>query len=174
MSSTLTKSTTAFASFFDRRWWRENDIFIKASDLAEDSPLAQPYYSPYDLVRVGNGKNNFGILRTFYVLGLEQSHKMKHEILNKPSKMEMGWRVYAERFIDDRKTGFSSDSVYTPDAREGVYFRGSGDSLEILGTSHHYETMALSGFISESIDFGTFTLRPVSYTHLTLPTIYSV
>tara|TARA_B100000427_G_scaffold289905_1_gene265867 strand:- start:1582 stop:2739 length:1158 start_codon:yes stop_codon:yes gene_type:complete len=85
---------------------------------------------------------------------------MKHEILNKPSKMEMGWRVYAERFIDDRKTGFSSDSVYTPDAREGVYFRGSGDSLEILGTSHHYETMALSGFISESIDFGTFTLRP--------------
>ena len=82
------------------------------------------------------------------------------EILNKPSKMEMGWRVYAERFIDDRKTGFSSDSVYTPDAREGVYFRGSGDSLEILGTSHHYETMALSGFISESIDFGTFTLRP--------------
>lgn len=160
LSSTLTKSTTAFASFFDRRWWRENDIFIKASDLAEDSPLAQPYYSPYDLVRVGNGKNNFGILRTFYVLGLEQSYKMKHEILNKPSKMEMGWRVYAERFIDDRKTGFSSDSVYTPDAREGVYFRGSGDSLEILGTSHHYETMALSGFISESIDFGTFTLRP--------------
>ena len=44
LSSTLTKSTTAFASFFDRRWWRENDIFIKASDLAEDSPLAQPYY----------------------------------------------------------------------------------------------------------------------------------
>ena len=44
LSSTLTKSTTAFASFFDRRWWRENDIFIKASDLGEDSPSAQPYY----------------------------------------------------------------------------------------------------------------------------------
>ena len=50
--------------------------------------------------------------------------------------------------------------MYTPDAREGVYFRGSGDSLEILGTSHHYETIALSGFLSESIDFGTLTLRP--------------
>ena len=160
LSSTLTKSTTAFASFFDRRWWRENDIFIKASDLGEDSPSAQPYYSTFDLVRVGNGKNNFGILRTFYVLGLEQSYKMKHDLFNRPSKMETGWRVYAERFIDDRKTGFTKDSVYTPDAREGVYFRGSGDSLEILGTSHHYETIALSGFLSESIDFGTLTLRP--------------
>ena len=160
LSSTLTKSTTAFASFFDRRWWRENDIFIKASDLGEDSPSAQPYYSTFDLVRVGNGKNNFGILRTFYVLGLERSYKMKHDLFNRPSKMETGWRVYAERFIDDRQTGFTNDSVYTPDAREGVYFRGSGDSLEILGTSHHYETIALSGFLSESIDFGTLTLRP--------------
>ena len=160
LSSTLTKSTTAFASFFDRRWWRENDIFIKASDLGEDSPSAQPYYSTFDLVRVGNGKNNFGILRTFYVLGLERSYKMKHDFFNRPSKMETGWRVYAERFIDDRQTGFTNDSVYTPDAREGVYFRGSGDSLEILGTSHHYETIALSGFLSESIDFGTLTLRP--------------
>ena len=160
LSSTLTKSTTAFASFFDRRWWRENDIFIKASDLGEDSPSAQPYYSTFDLVRVGNGKNNFGILRTFYVLGLERSYKMKHDFFNRPSKMETGWSVYAERFIDDRKTGFRKDSVYTPDAREGVYFRGSGDSLEILGTSHHYETIALSGFLSESIDFGTLTLRP--------------
>ena len=160
LSSTLTKSTTAFASFFDRRWWRENDIFIKASDIGEDSPSAQPYYSTFDLVRVGNGKNNFGILRTFYVLGLERSYKMKHDFFNRPSKMETGWRVYAERFIDDRQTGFTNDSVYTPDAREGVYFRGSGDSLEILGTSHHYETIALSGFLSESIDFGTLTLRP--------------
>ena len=31
-------------------------------------------------------------------------------------------------FIDDRKTGFTSDSFAT-DAREGVYFRGSGDLL---------------------------------------------
>lgn len=28
LSSNLTKSTTAFVSFFDRRWWRENDIFV--------------------------------------------------------------------------------------------------------------------------------------------------
>ena len=160
ISSAITKSTAAFASYFDRRWWRENDIFIKSSDLGTENPAAEPYYSSFDLVRVGNGIDNFGILRTFYVTGIEQSFKVKHKMLGQSSKMETGWRVYWERFIDDRKTGFTSDSVYATDAREGVYFRGSGDSLEILGTSHHYETMALSGFLSESIDFGTLNLRP--------------
>ena len=159
LSSTITKSTTAFTSFFDRRWWRENDIFIKASDVDEDNPEAQPYYSPFDLVRVGNGNDNFGILRTFYVLGMEQSYKIKHELISRSSKMEIGWRLYWERFIDDRKTGFTADSMFATDAREGVYFRGSGDSLIILGTSHHYETTALSGFLSESIDFGSLNIR---------------
>ena len=170
LSSNLTKSTTFFTSYFDRKWWRENDIFIKASDLyTQDGDLldldtltldAKPYYSPFNLVRVGNGVDNFGILRTFYVAGLERSYKLKHDLFNRPSNMETGLRVYWERFVDDRKTGFTSDSVYATDAREGVYFRGSGDSLEILGTSHHYETMALSGFLSESIDLGSLNIRP--------------
>ena len=170
LSSNLTKSTTFFTSYFDRKWWRENDIFIKASDLyTQDGDLldldtltldAKPYYSPFNLVRVGNGVDNFGILRTFYVAGLERSYKLKHDLFDHPSNMETGLRVYWERFVDDRKTGFTSDSVYATDAREGVYFRGSGDSLEILGTSHHYETMALSGFLSESIDLGSLNIRP--------------
>ena len=160
LSSSLLKNTTVFASYFDRRWWRENDIFVKSSDLGLESPDAQPYYSPFDLARVGNDKDNFGILRTFYVLGLERSYKMQHQAFGHQSKMEIGWRIYWERFVDDRKTGFTSDSVFATDAREGVYFRGSGDSLEILGTSHHYETMALSGFLSESIDLGSWSFRP--------------
>ena len=28
LSANISKSTTAFLSFFDRRWWRENDVFI--------------------------------------------------------------------------------------------------------------------------------------------------
>jgi len=89
-------------------------------------------------------------------MGMERSYKMKRQHF----KNEMGWRVYWERFIDDRKTGFTPDSTYATNAREGVYFRGSGDSLEILGTSHHYETVALSGFLSQSINLGSLTLRP--------------
>ena len=162
LSSSILRNTTAFFSYFDRRWWRENDIFISSNDFLDgvENPLIKSYYSTGDLVRVGNGKDNFGILRTFYVGGLERSHKINHQLFNRTSNLEAGWRVYWERFIDDRQTGFTSDSVYAPDAREGVYFRGSGDSLEILGTSQHYETMALSGYLSESIEFNDFNLRP--------------
>ena len=135
LSLNLTKSTTFFASYFDRKWWRENDIFIKASDLGSEygdlldpNTLTtldpQPYYSPFNLVRVGNGFDNFGILRTFYVAGLERSYKLKHDLFNRPSKMETGLRVYWERFVDDRKTGFTSDSVYATDARERVSILG--------------------------------------------------
>ena len=166
ISSSIQKNTTAFASYFDRRWWRENDIFINADSLGSQTAatdmisLSENYWSFNDLVRVGNGQDNFGILRTFYVLGVEQSYKISHNILGYKANMETGWRLYWERFIDDRQTGFTKDSVTAPDARDGVYFRGTGDDLEILGTSHHYETMALSGFFSESLDIGTLTLRP--------------
>ena len=167
VSANISKSTTAFLSYFDRRWWRENDIFIKASDyLDEDgelneNPTPQPFYGN-NLIRVGNGIDNFGILRTFYVAGFKESYNIEHTFFGNSSTMETGWRVYWERFIDDRKTGFTSDSVFATDAREGVYFRGTGDSLIIYpgSNSHHYETVAASGFISESIDFGSFTLRP--------------
>ncbi len=160
LNSNIKKTSTAFFSYFDRKWWRENDIFIKAIDTLLPDPVAEPYYSLSDLVRVGNGKDNFGILRTFYVVGLEESYKVNHEFFGYTSTLETGLRAYWERFIDDRKTGFTADSVYSPSTREGVYFRGAGDSLEILGTSQHYETAALAAYISESIDFGTFTLRP--------------
>ena len=78
INANLSKSTSAFISFFDRRWWRENDIFILASDVDNPAPAAQPYYSVNTLVRTGNGKDNFGILRTFYVLGAEQTLSLIH------------------------------------------------------------------------------------------------
>ena len=58
INSKLTKTSSAFVSYFDRRWWRENDIFIKASDYGTESPRPQPYYSSSDLMRVGGGVDN--------------------------------------------------------------------------------------------------------------------
>ena len=165
LSSVLSKNTTAFTSYFDRRWWRENDIFILASDLDKESPSPANYYDPYDLVRVGNGQDSFGILRTFYVAGYEQSYRLKHLLFEKKSTLEIGARIYWERFIDDKKQGDS------PNSRDGIYFipaSSEDDSPTIVGQSHHYETMAFSGFLTESIEFGSFDA--VSYTHLTLPT----
>ena len=157
LSSVLSKNTTAYTSYFDRRWWRENDIFILASDLGAENPSAANYYDPYDLVRIGNGQDSFGILRTFYVAGYEQSYNLKHLLFGNRSVLEIGGRIYWERFIDDKKQGSA------PDSRDGIYFIPAASDEEspiIVGQSHHYETMAFSGFISESIDFGNLNLRP--------------
>ncbi|MBT6018859.1 TonB-dependent receptor plug domain-containing protein, partial [bacterium] len=157
LSSVLSKNITAFTSYFDRRWWRENDVFILASDLGKESPSPANYYDPYDLVRVGNGQDSFGILRTFYVAGYEQSYRLKHLLFEKKSTLEIGARIYWERFIDDKKQGDS------PNSRDGIYFIPASSEDEaptIVGQSHHYETMAFSGFLTESIEFGSIDVRP--------------
>ena len=159
LSSTIVKTNKVFASFFDRRWWRENDIFISPNDLddylddlIETEWVAQPYYSSSDLVRVGDGKSSLGILRTFYVVGLEQSYAINHRLFGFESKMDFGARIYFERFIDDKQKGLE------PDSREGLYFLPEDST--IVGQSHHYESTAFSGFLSESIDFGNLSIRP--------------
>ena len=157
LSSVLSKNTTAYTSYFDRRWWRENDIFILASDLDQNNPSSAPYYSPFDLIRTGNGQDSFGILRTFYIAGYEQSYSLKHRLYGYNSVLEIGGRMYWERFIDDKKQGDA------PDSRDGIYFipaLSDEEAPTIVGQSHHYETMAFSGFVTESIDLKNFNLRP--------------
>ena len=171
-------TTKFFASYFDRRWWRENDIFIKASDIDQENPDAQSPGSIFDLVRIGNGKDNFGILRTFYVAGIERIHSIKTLVLNSPSTIEYSGRLYWERFIDNKKIGNS------PDARDGIFYYpadtcnvevaadGScsdfidvnnnnqfNDSEDVVGQSHHYETMAFSSYVHQSINFDFVTIN---------------
>ena len=162
LNSNLSKSTTAFVSVFDRRWWRENDIFVLPSDINSANPKAQPYYSVSDLVRRGNGKDNFGILRTFYVAGYEQAYNYKEspigisKLINESSSLDVGARIYFERFIDDKQAGSKTDS------RDGIYFIPANSESEqdtIVGQSHHYETTAFSGYINEKIEFDNFTLN---------------
>jgi len=162
LSSNLTKSTTAFVSFFDRRWWRENDIFVSQADSASSNPTAQSYYEPINLIRRGNGKDNFGILRTFYVGGAEQVYSFKDspfglsKFMSSNSSLELGGRIYFERFIDDKQSGSKTDS------RDGIYFIPAASDDEqpiIVGQSHHYETTAFSGFLNEKIEFEKFTLN---------------
>ena len=157
INSRFSKSTTAFVSYFDRRWWRENDIFISASDLNSSNPTIQPYYNTGNLIRTGNGKDNFGILRTFYVFGLQQAYTLDRSIFGYQSRLEFGGRVYWERFIDDKQSGSNTDS------RSGIYYIPAAtdkDKDVIVGQSHHYETTAFSGFISESVDVNGFQVRP--------------
>ena len=152
-----TKTSSAFINYFDRRWWRENDIFIKETDYGTDNPRPQPYYSNADLVRVGGGIDNFGILRTFYVIGYDQNYKYEHSILGNKANLDIGARIYWDRFIDDKQTGMNVDS------RDGIYYiepENDTDSPEIVGQSHHYHTMALSTYFSEEVDFEFIKVSP--------------
>ena len=177
ISSKISKSTSTFFNFFDRKWWREYDMFIRPESVNEsneysaedevskdgENGLSGWKDQTIELVRVGNGINNFGILRKFYVAGHESSYDIEHKLFNIPAKMNIGFRLYWERFEDDRKEGGS------PTDRDGVYFEPIGpDSFDIignpavnvLGKSHHYETRALSGYVQESFSAGIFNFRP--------------
>ena len=169
LSSSILKTSKAFISYFDRRWWRENDIFVSASryetwltqnDLTNtiknledyiynENPTEKSWNSYDDLIRIGNGEDNFGILRTFYVLGLEQRYDIDHSFLNYQTNTEIGGRIYFERFIDDRVHGNS------PDSRKGVFYEYDEDQdmyfVDYNQKSQHYESVAISSHISQNI-----------------------
>ena len=158
ISTNLVSNTTMYTSVFDRRWWREDDIFVRPTALQTENFVPVPYFQTGDLVRTGNGKSNFGILRTFYVGGIEQNYTFTHRLAGNIGRAEIGGRVHWERFIDDKKTGNA------PDARDGVYYTGTPgsetDPVKIVGQSHHYETMALALYVREQMRFERLTLTP--------------
>ena len=158
ISTNLVSNTTMYTSVFDRRWWREDDIFVRPIALETGNLVPVPYFQTGDLVRTGNGKSNFGILRTFYVGGIEQNYTLTHGIGRNLGRTEIGGRVHWERFIDDKKTGDA------PDARDGVYYTGTPgseeDPVKIVGQSHHYETLALALYAKEQMNFKRLTVTP--------------
>ena len=158
ISTNLVSNTTMYTSMFDRRWWREDDIFVRPAALETENLVPVPYFQTGDLVRTGNGKSNFGILRTFYVGGIEQNYTLNHGIAGNVGLAEIGGRVHWERFIDDKKTGDA------PDARDGIYYTGTPgsetDPVKLVGQSHHYETIALALYAKERMRFKRLTVTP--------------
>ena len=153
ITPSLVGNTTIYTSLFDRRWWRENDVFVRALDLGNDDISPVPYFQSGDLVRAGGDVSNFGILRTFYVAGLAQDYTLNHSFSGHSARTEFGVRIHWERFVDDKKIGS------TPDARSGVYYTGAPSGpVEIVGQSHHYETAGLALYAEEKIDRERLTL----------------
>ncbi len=156
MTENLISNTIAYSNLFDRRWWREDDIFVRPTSLENGELVPVPYFQTGDLVRTGNGKSNFGILRTFYVGGIEQNYSVGHDIGGNSGRVEVGGRIHWERFIDDKKIGDA------PDARDGIYYTGTPDStddpVKIVGQSHHYETTALALYAKEQLELQNLTL----------------
>ena len=156
LTEKLTANTKVYVNVFDRRWWRENDIFVNAEAFLnnpnEVTPV--PWYETGDLIRIGNNRDNFGILRRFNTLGVEQTYSLSHSLAGHPLESRIGGRLHWERFKDSRVTGNA------PDAREGIFYRENVEdsTITILGSSEHYETTALALFAHEGYSVGNFTL----------------
>jgi len=166
-SERVDATTTAYANVFDRPWWREDDVFVRADEYEDPNVDAEPVpaSTPGPLIRVGISDAvegdltgpYFGNERRFYVGGIEQSMEIDHDVFGQPSNLEIGGRVHWERFRDDRKI---SDEV---GKREGVFFRGDPsdpESIDIVGGSSTYETTALALFAQEEVQWGPLRLTP--------------
>ena len=117
LNKNLTSTATAFISYFDRNWWREDDIFINTAYIGSENPNGLGYNSTApSLTRVGNQKSSSGRLRSFYVAGTEVKYDFKDMFIPFNNRLNIGARLYFERFIDDGKKG------YSPDSRDGYYY----------------------------------------------------
>lgn len=150
-SKNLNATTQFYFNTIDKKWWREYDVFVQANEFEKGNiiPLTIPQTQQVsDLLRVGNGKNNFGILRTFYTLGLQQTYQFKHQIKKQNATLEIGIRGHFERFLDVLEQGQS------PDARAGIlFFTDSLGNFQRIGRSQNYETYAGSIYLFENLNW---------------------
>lgn len=145
-----------YANLFDRRWWREFDVFVTAEDYADGNIVPVDFLTNGDLVRTGYRDANMGILRTFYEAGYEKTFNYRHQLFSLPARLNAGGRLHFEEFHNVIQRGS------TPDAREGVLLYKdpvTGDTI-FNGTSEVFHTYALSLFMEEEIKFGKFSLLP--------------
>ncbi len=162
-------TTKLYANVFDRPWWREKDVFVRADAYQDPSVDADPVpvNTPGDLLRVGisDAKENltladrpyFGNLRTFYVTGVEHSVDAQHDLFGQEATLTAGGRLHWERFEDNRKI---SDEV---GVRRGVFFDDDvpeGEPVTIVGGSSVYETRSLALYGLEEVQTGPLRLSP--------------
>ncbi|EAY24593.1 iron(III) dicitrate TonB-dependent receptor, putative [Microscilla marina ATCC 23134] len=159
----LVAVTKGYASYFDRDWWREDDMFIRATSLGAylngQEVEAQNYTSATDLVRVGNGQTNFGILRTFATAGIEQNYNYEYQLFGKGATLNIGGRYHYERFMDSFKVGSS------PTDREGALYQTVSVTDSTTGAttqfrealpraqSRTFTTTAFSFYAQQNIQF---------------------
>lgn len=144
-----------YANYFDRRWWRGFDVFVKASDYEQGNIVPVPFLTNGDLVRTGTGVGNMGIIRTFWVAGTEAQYGWHHGLGKHTGKLNFGARLHYEHFTNKIQTG------ETPQSRTGTYYgvNETGDTT-FNGTWDDFDTYAFSAYALEEFQFGNLTLSP--------------
>lgn len=155
------RTTKLYGSLFSRDWWRENDMFVSAGNWRDHLENGAPLVgipgtvapTTIDLVRVGNDSSNYGNLRDFTTLGIDNAWDIDHKVFGNDGVLSLGARVHWERFLDRRKIGDS------PDDREGAYLYGDTAIIPAAGRAN-YETKALALYAAEEVRFGSLTIKP--------------
>ncbi len=144
-----------YVNYFDRRWWRGFDVFVRASDYEQGNIIPVPFLTNGDLVRTGTGEGNIGILRTFYVAGTEAQYGWNHSIGKHSGKLNFGARLHYEHFTNKIQTGEETTS------RTGVFYGTdeTGDTT-FTGTWDDFDTYAFSAYALEEFQFGNLTVSP--------------
>ncbi|MEM7040650.1 MAG: TonB-dependent receptor, partial [Bacteroidota bacterium] len=146
INANLEETSKLYFNYFERDWWRELDMFVSAADFESGNyaeiPAADVPFTN-DLIRVGNGQANFGILREFGVGGVEHQYKWMHAMGDSEGALNVGGRFHFERFQDNAGSGDS------PDAREGIFYR-----------ANNYETYSFSAFAYDEIKFENLIISP--------------
>ena len=133
INENVDSKTSVFLSYFSRDWWRENDVFIKVSDIGEDEYGTLGASQALDKVRYGDNQFNSGRLRKFYISGLERKFSIRNKFIDLSNELEVGGRVYFERFIDDTKKG------YAPNDYDGLYFVPEESYVDANGNESYDE-----------------------------------
>lgn len=156
-----TRTTKLYGSVFSRDWWRENDVFVRATNWENHLENGQPLqpvgpldFPDRDLVRVGGGASNYGNLRDFYTLGLDNAWDIYHRVAGHEATLSLGARVHWERFEDARAIGDA------PESRSGSYYDPADSTILSTAGRQNYETVALSLYAAEEIAVGRLTVRP--------------
>lgn len=149
------EKVTFYVNYFDRRWWRGFDVFVKASDYEQGNIIPVPFLTNGDLVRTGTGVGNMGILRTFYVAGTEAQYGWNHSLGKHTGKLNFGARLHYEHFTNKIKTGEETTS------RNGEFYDTNVDGdTTFTGTWDDFDTYAFSAYALEEFQFGNLTLSP--------------
>lgn len=161
------QTTKAYANWFDRKWYRENDIYVRADDYADylegdlefnEMSVVSPIYKN-EVVRIGDNTSSFGILRQFYVAGLERSWLFN---ISEQSELEFGARGHFERFHNERRHGNSG--LEGEFSVKDIYLTKTNDEGELVKyetgvKSEIYETTSLAAFVQNRWDLGQFGLE---------------
>jgi len=168
-------TTKLYGNVFDRPWWREENVFVRASDFQQNGADAErigpPPFSPEEremnLMRVGitdisdpDSAEGFGNDRRFYVAGAEHSFDIDHSLFGQSASLETGARLHYEQFENKNEV---NDDV---GSRDGIFFRGEipddpGDEpVTIVGEYTVYKTRALALYGLEDIRLGPLRLSP--------------